>query len=267
MQPNRIRVAVAGAAGKMGLEVIRTLALQDDMDFVGAVDPNREGEDIGTLVSGAPLHVPCVASICDLQGDMRPDVLVDFTTPAVVKANTRTALEMGIRPVVGTTGMTTNDLQELDDLARSKGLGVLVAPNFAIGAILLMKFAREASKHFAHAEILELHHNQKADAPSGTALKTAELMLAERDRFGVGNAPETEKLEGARGADLDGIRIHSVRLPGLVAHQEVIFGGLGQTLTLRHDSLSRESFMPGVMLAVRKVCELDGLVYGLEHLL
>lgn len=267
MQPTRIKVAVAGAAGKMGLEVIRTLALQDDMDFVGAVDPNHEGEDIGTLVSGAPLRVPCVARIEDLTGDMRPDVLVDFTTPAVVKGNTLTALELGIRPVVGTTGMTTNDLQELDDRARAQGLGLLVAPNFAIGAILLMKFAAQASRYFPNAEIIELHHNQKADAPSGTALKTAELMLAERDRFGAGNAPETEKLPGARGADLEGIRLHSVRLPGLVAHQEVLFGGLGQTLTLRHDSLSRESFMPGVMLAIRKVCEFQGLVYGLEHVL
>lgn len=263
----RIKVAVAGAAGKMGLEVIRALSLQDGMDFVGAVDPNREGEDIGNILAGAPLHVSCVASIRDLTGEMRPDVLVDFTTPSVVKSNTLTALEMGIRPVIGTTGMTTNDLQELDDLARAKGLGVLVAPNFAVGAILLMKFAQQASRYFEHAEIIELHHNQKADAPSGTAIKTAELMLAERDRFGLGNAPETEKLEGARGADLEGIHIHSVRLPGLVAHQEVIFGGLGQTLTLRHDSLSRESFMPGVMLAIRKVFEFEGLVYGLEHVL
>lgn len=264
---HRIKVAVAGAAGKMGLEVIRALALQDDMDFVGAVDPNHDGEDIGTFVSGAPLHVPCVSSIRDLTGDMRPDVLVDFTTPAVVKSNTLMALEMGIRPVIGTTGMTTNDLQELDDLSRSKDLGVLVAPNFAIGAILLMKFAQEAARYFPNAEIIELHHNQKADAPSGTAIKTAELMLAARDRFGAGNAPETEKLAGARGADLEGIRIHSVRLPGLVAHQEVLFGGLGQTLTLRHDSLSRESFMPGVMLAIKKVLDIQGLVYGLEHVL
>ncbi|HEY9854602.1 MAG TPA: 4-hydroxy-tetrahydrodipicolinate reductase, partial [Stenomitos sp.] len=223
MQPPRIKVAVAGAAGKMGLEVIRTVALQTDMDLVGAVDPNREGEDIGFVVSGAPLHVTCVPRVQDLTDDMRPDVLVDFTTPSVVKANAVAALEMGIRPVVGTTGMTTNDLQELDDLARAKGLGMLVAPNFAIGAILLMKFAQQASRYFANAEIIELHHNQKADAPSGTAIKTAELMLKERDRFGLGNAPETEKLEGARGADLEGIRIHSVRLPGLVAHQEVLF--------------------------------------------
>jgi len=144
---------------------------------------------------------------------------------------------------------------------------VLVAPNFAIGALLLMRFAKEAARYFPHAEIIELHHNQKADAPSGTAIKTAELMLDEQDAFGVGNAPETEKLKGARGAEFGGIRIHSVRLPGLVAHQEVLFGGLGQILSIRHDSLSRESFMPGVMLAVRKAMDLQGLVYGLEHLL
>jgi 4-hydroxy-tetrahydrodipicolinate reductase len=261
-----IRVAVAGAAGKMGLETIRTIALQDDMELVGAVDPNREGEDIGTIASGVPMHVDCVAAIADL-AEARPDVLVDFTTPSVVKENALQAISLGIRPVIGTTGMSTNDLTVLDDAALSRGLGLVVAPNFAIGAILLMKFAQQASRYFGHAEIIELHHNRKADAPSGTAIKTAEMMLDVRDAFGLDNAPETEKIKGARGGDFGGIHIHSVRLPGLVAHQEVIFGGLGQTLTIRHDSLTRESFMPGVMLAIRKVPELKGLIYGLEYLL
>lgn len=236
------------------------------MELVGAVDPFRVGEDIGAIATGVPLAVACVQTVAEL-ADASADVLVDFTTPAVVKPNALQALELGIRPVIGTTGMTTNDLQQLDDLARSHGLGLLVAPNFAIGAILLMQFAQHAAKYFAHAEIIELHHNQKADAPSGTAIKTAEMMLDAREAFGVDNASETEKLKGARGADEGGIRIHSVRLPGLVAHQEVLFGGLGQTLTLRHDSLSRESFMPGVMLAIRKAPGWQGLVYGLEHVL
>ncbi|HEY9897756.1 MAG TPA: 4-hydroxy-tetrahydrodipicolinate reductase [Pantanalinema sp.] len=262
----RIRVAIAGAAGKMGLETVRTVALQDDMELVGAVDPNREGEDIGTIAAGTPMHVACVASIEDLS-EARPDVLVDFTTPSVVKANAMRALSMGMRPVVGTTGMSTSDLQDLDDAAQARGLGLLVAPNFAIGAILLMKFAQQAARYFGNAEIIELHHNRKADAPSGTAIKTAQMMRDERDAFGLDDAPETEKLVGARGADFGGIHIHSVRLPGLVAHQEVIFGGVGQTLTIRHDSLTRESFMPGVMLAIRKAPELKGLVYGLENLL
>ncbi|MNY13368.1 4-hydroxy-tetrahydrodipicolinate reductase [compost metagenome] len=262
----RIRVAIAGAAGKMGLETVRTVALQDDMELVGAVDPNREGEDIGTIATGAPLHVTCVPSIADL-AEARPDVLVDFTTPSLVKANALQALSMGIRPVIGTTGMSTNDLQDLDDAALSRALGLIVAPNFAIGAILLMKFAQQAARYFGNAEIIELHHNRKADAPSGTAIKTAEMMLDVRDAFGLDDAPETEKVKGARGGDFGGIHIHSVRLPGLVAHQEVIFGGVGQTLTIRHDSLSRESFMPGVSLAIRKAPEFKGLVYGLEHLL
>lgn len=262
----KIKVAVVGAAGKMGQEVLRTLLQQDDMDLVAAVDPNREGEDVGSLIGSEPLHFKCLPSIPQLD-TIKPDVLIDFTTPAVVKGNAREALEMGIHCVVGTTGMTHNDLQDLDNLALSKERGIVVAPNFAIGAILLMRFAQEAARYFPDAEIIELHHNQKLDAPSGTAIKTAEAMIDARDGFGVDNTPSNEKIKGVRGGEIGGIRIHSVRLPGLVAHQEVLFGGLGQTLTLRHDSLSRESFMPGVMLAVRKVTELKGLVYGLEHLL
>lgn len=261
-----IRIAVSGAAGRMGREVVRAIAREDDLELVGAVDPGAEGLDAGTLAGLEPLGLPCQATVRELL-DVHADVLVDFSVPSSAKANVLAALELGIVPVVGTTGMTLNDLQELDDAARARDLGVLVAPNFAIGALLLMRFAAEAAKYFPHAEIIELHHNQKADAPSGTAIKTAELMADAQERFGVGNAPETEKLKGARGADMAGIRIHSVRLPGLVAHQEVLFGGLGQTLTLRHDTTSRESFMPGVLLAVRRAQALKGLTYGLEHLL
>lgn len=262
----KIRVAVSGAAGKMGREVVRAIAREADLQLVGAVDPRAEGEDAGSLAGLAVLEVACLPSLRDLAG-REVEVLVDFTGPSAVKANALMALELGIRPVIGTTGMTLEDLQELDEAARRRSLGALVAPNFAIGALLMMRFAAEAARYFPHAEIIELHHNQKADAPSGTAIKTAELMADVQARFAEGNAPETEKLPGARGAEFAGIRIHSVRLPGLVAHQEVLFGGLGQTLTLRHDSTSRESFMPGVVLAIRKAHELEGLVYGLEHLL
>lgn len=263
---SRIKVAVVGAAGKMGIQVLKTIDEQDDMELVAAVDPNREGEDVGALMGTEPMHVKCLASVAQL-ADVAPDVMIDFTTPAVVKANARQALELGIHCVVGTTGMTQNDLQELDDLALSKEVGIVMAPNFAIGAILLMRFAQEASRYFPDAEIIELHHNQKLDAPSGTAIKTAEAMIDARDGVELTSVASSEKIKGVRGGELGGIRIHSVRLPGLVAHEEVIFGGLGQILTLRHDSISRESFMPGVMLAVRKVTELKGLVYGLEHLL
>lgn len=259
-----IQVAVCGAAGKMGREVVKAIARVQDLELVGGISPGHLGADCGELAGLARSGRPVVAQLGELP--VRPDVVVDFTHPSVVKANVVEALAAGIRPVVGTTGLFPEDLAEISALAAERRLGALIAPNFAIGAVLLMRFAAEASRFFEHAEILELHHNQKVDAPSGTAIKTAEMMLAQRDRFGVDNAPERELLPGARGANFDdtGIRIHSIRLPGLVAHQEVVFGGLGQTLTLRHDSLSRESFMPGVVLGVRKVMELEGLVYGLE---
>ena len=238
-----------------------------DIELVGGVDPYGVGQDCGELAGVGPRDAPVVERLADLP--RRPQVIVDFTHPSAVKENCIRAIGAGIRPVVGTTGMGPADIAELRELCEQRGIGGLVAPNFAIGAVLLMRFAAEASKHFTNAEIIELHHNQKADAPSGTAIKTAELMRASRERFGEDNAPERETLGGARGAEFDdtGIHIHSVRLPGLVAHQEVIFGGLGQTLTIRHDSLSRESFLPGVLLGIRKVVDLDSLVYGLEHLL
>ncbi|MBM3270837.1 MAG: 4-hydroxy-tetrahydrodipicolinate reductase [Candidatus Sericytochromatia bacterium] len=262
-----ITVAVAGAAGKMGREVIRGIFGAPDLALVGGVDPASPGGDCGELAGVGHRDAPVVERLSELPG--RPQVIVDFTHPTAVKENCLRALGAGIRPVVGTTGMHADDIVELAQVCDRQGVGCLVAPNFALGAVLLMKFAAEAAKYFDCAEIIELHHNQKADAPSGTAIKTAELMRASRERFGLNNAPEKETLRCARGADFDetGIQIHSVRLPGLVAHQEVLFGGLGQTLTLRHDSLSRESFIPGVLLGIRKVVESRGLVYGLEHLL
>ena len=266
-QQMMISVAVAGAAGKMGREVVRAIAGAEDMRLVGGVDPSAIGRDCGDLAGLGPCDAPVVSRLADLP--IRPQVIVDFTSPSAVMENAVRALKAGIRPVIGTTGMYPEDIANLAQLTEQEALGALVAPNFALGAVLLMRFAAEASRHFGHAEIIELHHDQKADAPSGTAIKTAELMMAVREQFGADSVRGEESLEGARGGDLggSGIRIHSIRLPGLVAHQEVIFGGLGQTLTIRHDSLSRESFMPGVLLGVRKVVGLKGLVYGLEHLL
>lgn len=264
-----IAVAMAGAAGKMGREVMRGLLKAPDIELVGGIDPFAVGQDCGDLAGMGPKDAPVVERLADLP--RRPQVIVDFTHPSAVKDNCVRAISAGIRPVVGTTGMGQEDIADLRQLCEQRGIGGLVAPNFAIGAVLLMRFAAEAARHFANAEIIELHHNQKADAPSGTAIKTAELMQAAREQFGTDNAAEKETIAGARGAEFgdSGIHIHSLRLPGLVAHQEVVFGGLGQTLTIRHDSLSRESFVPGVLLGVRKVVELDGqgLVYGLEHLL
>ena len=195
------------------------------------------------------------------------DVWIDFTIPKVAYEHTRFALEHGLAPVVGTTGFTTEEITDLIDLSREKNIGGLIAPNFAIGAVLLMQFAAQAAKYFPNVEIIELHHDKKKDAPSGTAVKTAELISQIRQPQEQGAPDEEESLPGARGANYQGMHIHSVRLPGLVAHQEVIFGSQGEGLTLRHDSYDRVSFMTGVNLGVKEVVKRHELVYGLEHLL
>jgi 4-hydroxy-tetrahydrodipicolinate reductase len=195
-------------------------------------------------------------------------VLVDFTVAAAAYPNALTALREGVSPVIGTTGMSEAQVGEIRELAAERGVGAFLAPNFAIGAVLMMVFAQQAARFMPEAEIIELHHEKKIDAPSGTAMRTAELIRAARAARTVERpAHEELKLEGARGGDLDGIHVHSVRLPGYVAHQEVIFGGLGQTLTIRHDSIDRSSFMPGVLIACKRVREQPGLVIGLENLL
>ena len=261
-----ISVAVCGAAGRMGRETIKTIVGAHDLALIGGISPHHAGADCGTLAGLGHLDIPVVERLADLPN--LPDVVVDFTRPETVKPNVLTALAAGIRPVVGTSGLFHSDVAEIAQLASDRHLGTIVAPNFAIGAILLLRFATEAARFFEHAEIIELHHHLKADAPSGTAIKTAEAMLGVRASFGASTAA-CETYCPARGADFEGsgLHIHSVRLPGLLAHQEVIFGSPGQTLTLRHDSLSRESFMPGVLLAIRKVVALDELVYGLEQLI
>lgn len=263
-----IKVAVSGAAGRMGRQVLRTVWNAEDIRLVGAVDPFAAGIDVGSLLETGEAGIKVSPDLAGMLEDVRPDVLIDFTSPEAVFRNILTALKHGVRPVIGTTGMSPEQLAEVRGTASRHKTGCVVAPNFAIGAILMMKFAAEASRYFPHVEIIELHHDKKVDAPSGTALKTAELISQNRCEYRPAEVAEVEKITCARGADYDsGIRIHSVRLPGMVAHQEVIFGGLGQTLTIRHDSISRESFMPGVLLAVRRVMELNELVYGLENLI
>jgi 4-hydroxy-tetrahydrodipicolinate reductase len=199
--------------------------------------------------------------------DRRPQVLVDFSPGPASVAHARAALAAGVSPVVGSTGIAAADLQALADLAASHRTGAVVAPNFAVGAVLMIEFARRAARFFPHVEIIEMHHDRKRDAPSGTALRTAAAVAAARGQPPAPAVVEEEMVTGARGGRAEGIPIHSVRLPGLVAHQEVIFGGPGQTLTIRHDSLTEESFMPGLLLAVRRVRSLQGLVHGLENLL
>jgi 4-hydroxy-tetrahydrodipicolinate reductase len=260
-----IKVMVAGALGRMGKEVVAAVCADRDLDMAGAVD-KKAVEEYLSLPGGLGL-IPIGRDVESMILRVKPQVMVDFTHPEAVMENVRVALRLGVVPVVGTTGLTTANLQEIEAQCAATGTGCFVAPNFAIGAVLMTYFSGIASKYFTAAEIIELHHEGKADAPSGTALRTAEQMLAARGkRFEDGNTTKTF-VEGARGGDVDGVHIHSVRLPGLVAHQEVLFGGLGQTLSIRHDSINRESFMPGVMVAIRRVPEVRGLVVGLEELL
>lgn len=262
-----IRVAIAGAKGRMGKEAVKMVLSDERLSLVKGIDRVLDGEDVGEVVGVGTVGVTFSRSIEDVLVKDRPDVLVDLTHPEAGKRHARLAVEYGVRPVVGTTGWNDGELAELDKLCQERQIGAIIAPNFAIGAVLMMKFAREAAKYLPHVEIIEMHHDQKLDAPSGTAVKTAELIAETREEVRQGHLEEREQLQGVRGGYKDGMRIHSVRLPGLVAHQQVIFGGQGQTLTIRHDSLNRESFMPGLNLAIKKVVELDRLVYGLEHLL
>ncbi|SFS94776.1 4-hydroxy-tetrahydrodipicolinate reductase [Marininema halotolerans] len=261
-----IKVAVAGATGKMGQEVIKLIQREESLILVGATARTQAGTDVGEAIGMGRLDVILTESLTDVlaQG---PDVLVDFTTPSLVKSNTEQAIAYGVRPVVGTTGLTEEEIRALDQQCQEAGIGGIIAPNFAIGAVLMMVFAGKAARYMPHLEIIELHHDRKLDAPSGTALKTAELISKEREEQKQGHPEEKETLEGARGGYKDGYRIHSVRLPGLVAHQEVLFSDAGQLLTIRHDSLNRESFMPGVKLAVEDVMNRKGLIYGLENIL
>ena len=253
-----IRVIIAGFKGKMGQASCQMVLADPDLDLVAVIDPSEKVDSW----QGVPVYNDKETLI-----GISADVWVDFTTPAVAYDHTRFALENGFAPVVGTTGFTSQEIEELKELSRSKGLGGLIAPNFALGAVLLMQFATQAAKYFPNVEIIELHHDKKKDAPSGTAIKTAELMAEVRESIQQGDSDEEELIAGARGANFDGMRIHSVRLPGLVAHQEVIFGNQGEGLTLRHDSYDRSSFMTGVNLGIKEVVKRHELVYGLEHLL
>jgi 4-hydroxy-tetrahydrodipicolinate reductase len=244
-----LRVGVLGARGRMGQQVCKAVDAAPDLELVAMVDAGD------WLFSVA---------------DAGAQVLVDFTHPDVVMDNLRFAVDQHIHAVVGTTGFGAERLDTLRGwLADAPELGVLIAPNFGIGAVLSMKFAQMAAPYYDSAEVVELHHPGKADAPSGTATRTAALIAEARAAAGMGPAPDatTQSLDGARGADVDGVRVHALRIAGLVAHQEVVFGTEGETLTIRHDSLDRISFMPGVLLAVRKIASRPGLTVGLEALL
>jgi len=250
-----IKVAVCGACGKMGHEVVKAVVMASDLELTAKIDLICLGE--GTY-----------SSIDSALKENEIDVLVDFTQPSSIFENAKFCLNNGIRPVIGTTGLTDGQLAELENLSREKGLSCLVAPNFTTGAVLMMMFAKQAAKFFDNAEIIELHHNQKKDAPSGTAIKTAQLMAEANDSFAKGNCEEVELIEGARGGkSYSDIQIHSVRMPGYIASQEVIFGASGQILKIRHDSMDRTCYMKGVLMAINYVMTNNEFVYGLENIL
>ncbi|MFF7678704.1 4-hydroxy-tetrahydrodipicolinate reductase [Actinacidiphila glaucinigra] len=244
---SKIRVGVIGARGRMGAEAVKAVEAADGLELVAAI--GREDKLESLAESGA-------------------QVAVELTTPGSVMGNLDFCLRHGIHAVVGTTGWTDERLDTLRGwLGQAPGTGVLIAPNFGIGAVLAMRFARQAARFFESAEIVELHHPDKVDAPSGTAVRTAQLIADARREAGLGEQPDATAtaLDGARGADVEGVPVHAVRLRGLVAHQEVLFGDAGEVLTIRHDSMNRASFMPGVLLGVRRVVSTPGLTFGLEH--
>lgn len=266
-QTDVIRVAVVGAAGRMGREVCRTLSAASGIEVRVAVDTAAVGMRLQDLVGGGVPDLVVGQRLAESLEDAGCDVLVDFTHPLAAAENALTALDRGVAPVVGTSGLAESDLETLARRSRETSTPALVVPNFAIGAVLMMKFAELAAKWMPDVEIVELHHEQKADAPSGTARSTAARIARARRLPPSPRPEEIVAVEGARGGAVDGVPIHSVRLCGLVAHQMVMFGAQGETLTIRHDSLDRSSFMPGVELCVRGVWRLEGLVVGMDRLL
>jgi len=260
-----IKVIVHGAAGNVGREVMRALCSDADLKAVGAVDLKADRENL--LLPDGTGEIPYSADLNSVISRTNPDVMVDFSIHEASMSAARIAGGHGVNLVIGTTGLSDDDVDEIDKLCKQKGIGAVVASNFSIGAVLMMHMARLASRHFDYAEIIEKHHEKKADAPSGTALTTAKLMADVRGKPFRYPELKRETLKGTRGGQIEGISVHSVRLPGFLAHQEVILGALGQTLSIRHDTISREAFMPGVVMAIKHVVKNKGLVHGLDTLL
>lgn len=260
-----IKVIVHGAAGNMGHQTLGALCSDDGMEAVGAVDL-KAGQDRLPLPDGSG-DIPYSTSLETIIAKTEPDAIVDFSIREASVAAMHLALKHRVNMVVGTTGFSASDIEEFSNSSQQAGIGVVIAPNFSIGAVLMIHLAAIAARHFDYAEIIELHHEKKADAPSGTALSTAQAMVQSRGKPFEYPQLKKETLTGTRGGQRDGVGVHSVRLPGLLAHQEVILGTLGQTLTIRHDTISREAFMPGVLMAIRHVVKVKGLVYGLDKIL
>ena len=275
-----IPVLVAGALGRMGSEVIKAINSSKDFQLVGAIDnqKEKEGQDIGTSIGLGPLDVfistDFEGSLCAASqnvpknGGNNRAVLVDFTHPNVAYKNTRTAIAYGVHPVIGTTGITKEQLDDLSKFAEKASLGTAIIPNFSVGMVLLQQAAAAAARFYEFAELTEMHHNKKADAPSGTCIKTAELIEEQRSVFNKLEVKEEESIKGSRGGSTQsGLRLHSIRLPGLVAHQQVMFGSNGETYQLSHNTIDRSAYMPGVLLVVKRIRTFNKLIYGLEKIL
>lgn len=256
-----IKVGVIGALGKMGKEVVKAVLNANDTKLVMAVDIVCAGEEVA---NGVKIET-------DLKSALRtkkPDVVIDFTQPAGIFDHVCLYMQEKVKSVIGTTGLSEEQIEKLKELSKENNTGCLIAPNFSTGAVLMMMFAKQAAKYFDNAEIIELHHNQKKDAPSGTAIKTAQLMAQANSNFATGNCPETELISGSRGGNADAnIHIHSVRMPGYIASQEVIFGASGQIFKIKHDTMERSCYMAGVLLATRHVFEKNDFIYGLDNIM
>ena len=273
-----VPVLVSGALGRMGSEVVNSVLNSPDCELVAAIDTNKKnnGENISQLLNLKKSEVfvsnDLEGSLCSISQDYRNEnikpVLVDFTHPDSVYENTRSAIAYGISPVVGTTGLTPSQINDLAIFAQKANIGCAIIPNFSVGMVLLQQAASVAAKFYDNIELIEMHHNQKADSPSGTCLKTAEMIEEYPKKYNQNLVKETESLKGVRGGVRDsGLNIHSIRLPGLLAHQVVIMGSPGETYTIKHDTIDRKAYMPGVLQAIRKIGKFDSLIYGLEKLI
>ena len=258
-----IKIAVVGSCGKMGSEVVKLTTKEEDFELVCAIDKFGAGQKIN--------NIEVLDDISKLK-DFDIDIVVDFTQPSAIFNKIKQYQEMKLKAVIGTTGLSKEEIETIEKLSKENNTGIIIAPNFSLGAILMMIFSKMASKYFSNAEIIEFHHNQKKDAPSGTSIKTAQLMMEENKNFKLGNCPEVETIKGARGGEYQennegNIQIHAVRMPGFVASQEVIFGSDGQTLKIHHDTINRECYMSGVALAIRHLYKNNQFIYGLENIL
>lgn len=273
-----IPVLVSGALGRMGSEVVNSVLNSSDCELVAAIDTNKKnnGENISQLLNLKKSEVivsnDLEGSLCSISQDYRNEkikpVLVDFTHPDSVYENTRSAIAYGISPVVGTTGLTPSQINDLAIFTQKANIGCAIIPNFSVGMVLLQQAASVAAKFYDNIELIEMHHNQKADSPSGTCIKTAEMIEEYPKKYNKSLVKETELLKGVRGGVRDsGLNIHSIRLPGLLAHQVVIMGSPGETYTIKHDTIDRKAYMPGVLQAIRKIGKFDSLIYGLEKLI